>query len=241
MNRPKNYINYIYSYPEGCIKPDGTDVSNHVFYVGKGTGYLRIDNHLTEAAGGCECKKCQEIRWIWSLGMVPNRQVVFETLSEKEAFANEKYLIQEVYVDEPLTNVQFTPKSAVQRPLISYSEINHPTATFHMDLPLPPSVRDREAKLDTQHEKYLFEMDGDIYYSTVVACDFTGVGRIGTRFLSLADEFGVSKLVRNNTTYYPRGELLKFIGWVNENYPGESIYPNTVNPESGWINPTCDG
>jgi hypothetical protein len=241
VDRPKDYINYIYVYPEGCIKPDGTDMSNRVFYVGKATGYHRIDNHLIEAGGGCECQKCQEIRWIWSLGKVPGRQIVFETLSEKEAFANEQYLIREVYVDEPLTNFQFTSKIAVQRPLIGDGKAKRCAPAFRVNLPTPPSVRDREVTPYLEREKYVFEMDGDIYYSTVVACDFTGIGQKGTRFIILSAEFGISKLVRNNTNYYRRSELFKFLDWVKENYPRENCDGNTVNPEEPWINPTYDG
>lgn len=122
IRRIYSYFNYTLSYPEECFDGDGTDLSNIVFYVGKGTHLSRIDNHFREAAARrCSCEKCNVIRWIWSKGKAPLRKIVFETLSEDEAFGNEQHLIQSEYKSKYLTNVNHaTPcgNRTYRRPVI---------------------------------------------------------------------------------------------------------------------------
>ncbi len=220
MNRRvKLYFNYIYQYPEGCLSSDGVDLSNQVFYVGKGTGTSRMDAHLTEALNGCECEKCSVIRWIWSLEKVPGRQIVFQTVDHQESLDNEKHLIQVVYKDEPLVNVQHTPKTPKKRSVTIVDEVAYEPAS---------KQKETDVTLRTIH---VLELDGEAYYCTTVACVFTGINEKGTRFIHLAEEYGINKFTRDYTWYYPRSELLAFIDWVNEKYPGVSKWPCLDRPE----------
>lgn len=115
MQQVKSYFNYTYAYPQGCFDDDGKDLNSIVFYVGKGSDTRRIDDHIREAAKGCGCIKCHEIKWIWSKGLSPSRRIVFDTLSEKIAFENERHLIQVVYCSAYLTNVSSSLQTPVYR------------------------------------------------------------------------------------------------------------------------------
>ena len=210
-----NYFNYTLAYPEGFLSNEGRDLSGIVFYVGKGTNASRMDAHLSEASRGCCCKKCCVIRWIWEKGKHPSRSIVFETPSEQTALINERYLIQETYKSEYLTNV-----------------VHH---SSHVKLPSGDHGRFCFAN---KMKPPVFQEGGETYYNVSVSCRFTGVGVVGTRFLFLAAEFGLSKFPRGNVTYYHRSELLKFLDWVNENYPGESVSPRLQDPEMYL---PCDG
>jgi|SRR5215469_7383645 len=92
--RPTTWYVYTYAFPEGTV-----------FYVGKGC-HNRINEHEREAQGGCACKKCCTIRSIWESGKPVQKRIVYETLVEREAFAYENKLINEVYGLENLTNLK---------------------------------------------------------------------------------------------------------------------------------------
>lgn len=85
-----------------------------------------------------------------------------------------------------------------------------------------------------EHMPAKIEGDSEVYFNTKTACNFTGVGRQGLRFLDLAEEFGLSVFKGRVVAYYAKSELLKFTDWVNEKYPGESINPNFTEPEAPY-------
>ena len=97
---PPSYFVYEYSYPVGV-----PELAGIVFYVGKATNATRLDSHFTEAASGCICAKCQAIRFIWDLGLVAVRRIVFESRSEVETLAVEKQRIAK-HLSPHLTNFQ---------------------------------------------------------------------------------------------------------------------------------------
>lgn len=89
---PETWYVYTYAYPDGTV-----------FYVGKGNRG-RIDEHEREARKGCTCEKCRAIRRIWDSGHPVRKRIVFETLVETEALAQERLLIKQ-YAGPQLTNV----------------------------------------------------------------------------------------------------------------------------------------
>ena len=107
IKAPTTWYNYTYSYPDGYYE-DGVDLSNIVFYVGKGTDN-RIVSHEREAARECDCSKCEEIQKIWASGKPVKKRIVFETLVEAESLENEKRLILQ-HTSKWLTNISFKPR-----------------------------------------------------------------------------------------------------------------------------------
>src|SRR5581483_4894621 len=99
---PPTWYNYTYAYPDGYIE-DGIDLTDIVFYVGKGTKG-RIDQHEKEAQKGCDCQKCQVIRRIWEKGFPVKKRIVFETLVESDALTREMELIAK-HSGKHLTNI----------------------------------------------------------------------------------------------------------------------------------------
>lgn len=70
--------------------------SGKIFYVGKGWGD-RAEEHIREArAGDCHCRKCRIIRGILQTGKSVVIDKVFRTDDEREAFARERELTQEL-------------------------------------------------------------------------------------------------------------------------------------------------
>lgn len=90
MSRRKQIIGRIY-YVYTLSDPR----NDAVFYVGKGTGN-RPQVHAVEASQGCECKKCQRMREIWSGGVDIRVDYVYETEFERDALIYEKQLIAEI-------------------------------------------------------------------------------------------------------------------------------------------------
>lgn len=86
MKRTVPQASYVYEFssPEGM-----PECAGRVFYVGKGTSLQRMNNHLDEAATGCDCRKCEAIRSLWDSNLAVVRRIVFETLSEDDALQEE--------------------------------------------------------------------------------------------------------------------------------------------------------
>lgn len=99
---PITYYVYEFSYPEGM-----PELAGIIFYVGKGTSIQRLNNHLKEAADGCECRKCEAIRSIWDANLPVVRRIVFETVSEDDALQEEQRRIL-LHRSPFLTNIQHT-------------------------------------------------------------------------------------------------------------------------------------
>src|SRR5262245_55238236 len=78
-------------------RPDG-----RAFYVGKGKKY-RIYRHEAEARSTCRCHKCNVIRKIWRNGGQVQKNFIFTTEDEQEAFDYERATIA-FYGRENLTN-----------------------------------------------------------------------------------------------------------------------------------------
>ncbi len=107
---------YTLAYPE--------DMGGAIFYVGKGSGKrmlvheiyaARSDDNIREYYRNAE--KCRVIREIWANGGQVNREIVFETDDESEAFAYEWALIHMVHRERGLTNVNHTGQTkSVYRP-----------------------------------------------------------------------------------------------------------------------------
>src|SRR6266516_5257690 len=107
----EQYYNYI------LLFPDGQNLSGVTFYVGKGTWYKvpliqRLDMHEHEAQWAPEANmigyaingfKVKAIRYIWAAGKSVAKQVVFETIDEKEVIKSEKQAIKQ-YTNPYLTN-----------------------------------------------------------------------------------------------------------------------------------------
>ena len=98
----KPYYTYELSYPQGFIDDDGTDLSNVVFYVGKGsvlpTGIQRIDIHealVARSDDGFEKAKEKTIQRIWSKGMSVQKRITFESDSHQDVSQRESELINE--------------------------------------------------------------------------------------------------------------------------------------------------
>jgi len=104
----KPYYVYTLAYPIGFVA-DGQDLSGVVFYVGKGTvlkeGPQRIDTH--EVAANAKFKvnerKCQVIQQIIASGMKIQKQIIFESDSERDALDHEAGYIK-TYAGPHLTN-----------------------------------------------------------------------------------------------------------------------------------------
>lgn len=110
MKIPKSFYIYEFSYPEGM--PEGKGA---IFYVGKGTHVVRMDDHFREAMNGCECNKCQAIRSVWDAGLTVVRRIVFESTSEMDTLNEERRRILQ-HQSPFLTNIQRTTKVLVEKP-----------------------------------------------------------------------------------------------------------------------------
>lgn len=116
MGDKRHYV-YELRYPEGFSEKD-IDLSNVVFYVGKGTvakrGMQRIDYHEAGADRGC-LSNHKVIRAIWLKGMQVVKRIPFETDDEREALEYEKTHIAR-HISPYLTNVKETaiPKQALR-------------------------------------------------------------------------------------------------------------------------------
>jgi hypothetical protein len=99
MRRPKTKqpVSDKTFYVHTLASPDGP-----VFYVGKGKDF-RIDDHEKEARRGCNCRKCNVIRMIWSLGKEIRKFVIFTTDDEEEAYNHEIEIIRRIGLNN-LTN-----------------------------------------------------------------------------------------------------------------------------------------
>ncbi len=120
----KKYYVYTASYPGCFIDDDGTDLSNIVFYVGKGTtrpkGYQqRMHDHELEAANGGSGVKCDAIRKIWKKVRQVQWEIVFETFWDYEALAIEKEHIRS-YAGPYLTNL--THNFVLSSNILRYAE-----------------------------------------------------------------------------------------------------------------------
>jgi len=94
------YYVYTWTYPDGYIDDDGTNLSGIIFYVGKGSRD-RIDNHerLAIDFSRPQTAVSKTIRSIWRAGgktlkLKPLKQKVAFFDDEKEAHAYEKQLIE---------------------------------------------------------------------------------------------------------------------------------------------------
>ena len=119
---PQTHYVYEFSYPEGMPELAGT-----VFYVGKGTTLQRMNNHLDEAAAGCDCRKCGAIRSIWDANLVVVRRIVYETLSNEDALREEQRRIL-LHRSPFLTNIQHTAKT--QKPTITRKGNERPSSLW---------------------------------------------------------------------------------------------------------------
>lgn len=66
-----------------------------IFYVGKGVG-IRVYAHEEEARMGCECRKCGIIRDVWARGDAVEKEIVFTSPNENDAYRHETALIRKV-------------------------------------------------------------------------------------------------------------------------------------------------
>jgi hypothetical protein len=80
------------------------DSRDHLpFYVGKGKG-RRVQQHEKNARNGKDMPCCKRIRSIWEGGGQVEREIIFETDDEVQAYEKEKARIEELGIDN-LTNV----------------------------------------------------------------------------------------------------------------------------------------
>jgi len=101
QNRRRRNRWYVYTlaWPSASIYP------NKVFYVGKGTK-SRLFDHDEEAMQEFQSKKCDTIRAIWATGGQVQKTVLYETDRELDALIYEWVLINLIYGEEDLTNIQ---------------------------------------------------------------------------------------------------------------------------------------
>lgn len=113
----KKYYTYILAYPDNYISADGIDLSNIVFYCGKGTmkpgqaaSQQRINFHEAEVRSHlnfkfkCRCIKCKVIKRIWEVNKEVYKAVIYETDIEKDALLHEWVMINMIYASPHLTN-----------------------------------------------------------------------------------------------------------------------------------------
>lgn len=103
-NITKRYYSYVLRYPDDCFNRQGVDVSNVVFYVGKGQRD-RAFSHENEARTSCVCKKCAAIRYVWSLGKNYITEIVAQSEDEAEILQHEKLGITKIYASVHLVNI----------------------------------------------------------------------------------------------------------------------------------------
>ncbi len=85
---------YVYSYPDGYLSSEGTDLSGIVFYVGKGKGN-RIIQHDSEVKRGTRHNPyfSNTLQKIWDMGKLPERKKVAVFPTDEEAYMYEIALI----------------------------------------------------------------------------------------------------------------------------------------------------
>lgn len=117
----KPYYVYELCYPEGFIDEDGTNLSNVIFYVGKGSNGVsfieRIDQHEHDALHGTRANEVKNavIQGIWSKRMAVQKRIIFETDSEQEALAYEAEYIKQ-HLGPYLTNKVYPHQFASASP-----------------------------------------------------------------------------------------------------------------------------
>jgi hypothetical protein len=115
----KQFYVYELRYPEGFLDENGEDLSDLIFYIGKGTvlteGVQRVDQHEMLAGsdyydthGYLPHTKDGTIRRIWERSMQVKKCIAFETDEEAEALLYEREHIAR-YASLYLTNVKYSP------------------------------------------------------------------------------------------------------------------------------------
>jgi hypothetical protein len=106
LNITKKFYTYILRFPKGYVC-DGEDLSDVVFYVGKGQK-RRALHHFADAYAGVGSYLCQEIRDVWNAGLLVQVEIPFQTDDETEALQNEMMHIK-ASVSVYLTNLVGNP------------------------------------------------------------------------------------------------------------------------------------
>lgn len=82
----------------------------------------------------------------------------------------------------------------------------------------------KQAKRRVERAKQKVEQKRkDKWLDTSDAIAFCGLPWKGTRFLFLAQEFGLRKRMEGNKAYYKVSDLAEFITWLDQKYPGDRI------------------
>lgn len=141
---------YVYT----LARPNGK-----IFYVGKGWGDRAVE-HIREAkAGDCYCRKCKIIRRILQSGKSVVINKVFMTDDEREAFAHERKLTQELSRTYYLCNKSnnSNPRNLPLKPpaRMSYAEL----VEYFDDVLLSKRERKREIeRWSRERQRHLEEL-----------------------------------------------------------------------------------
>ncbi|SRR6266516_7591087 len=98
-------IVYTLAYPDIFVTLDGENLSAIVFYVGHGHRD-RLVAHEQEARTACQCEKCMVIRSIWDAGLMVQRCIQAEGLTNEEGMELEREFIITRFSSQHLVNVQ---------------------------------------------------------------------------------------------------------------------------------------
>jgi hypothetical protein len=112
LNITKKFYTYILRFPKGYVC-DGEDLSDVVFYVGKGQK-RRALHHFADAYSDVGTYLCQEIRDVWNAGLLVQVEIPFQTDDEDEALRNEMEHIKSS-VSVYLTNLVGNPQNGEYR------------------------------------------------------------------------------------------------------------------------------
>lgn len=102
----KKYYTYRLRYPAGYQLPSGEDLSNVVFYIGKGSGQRPLC-HLREAYAGQLGRVHVAIREVWKSGKQIQVEIPFESDIKEEAALYERGDIRKYTIYGHLVNRQF--------------------------------------------------------------------------------------------------------------------------------------
>jgi hypothetical protein len=253
----KDWYTYLLRYPK-----DYGELSDIVFYIGKGTRN-RVFDHLHEARKGQGTKNACIIRDVWAQGKQIQVEIPLQSDDPSDALQYEWACLCHIHASKHLTNFkdaahirdrdvstndlwveslewsEVPTEETLSVGFIYEPEFREPV----IDPNLPEPIKAWEERIyETSSfssrvpERMPAKIEGDteVYFNLKTACNFTGVGRQGLRFIDLSVEFGLSTFRGRVVTYYAKSELLRFIDWVNEKYPGESINPNFAEPETPY-------
>lgn len=180
---------------------------NTTFYIGiTNNPNKRMMQHLLINSND---KKYTKIHEIQEEGLTPTMQIIEMVDGKEAALERETYWIKEALAN----NTELTNEKKMSESFLE-TQINTVIKPRPSNATITQPVKTNNTEVWEARQK----VGDETYYNTSYACDFIRVQ--GTKFLYVAECFGLSKTVVNNTNYYKLSELQACKDWLATDAPG---------------------